>query len=99
MDSANNNPPYEQSRSEDDVAAKKDVRKLDLEKHKHTIFIISMYFLSFLITLGLSILFIQYFVPDKWNFWKLSANQLKTLQNFTFSGALTYLLTTLRKNL
>ncbi len=99
MDSSNNNPPYEQSRSEDDVAAEKSARKLDLEKHKHIIFILFMYFLSVLFAVGLIILFIQYFVPNELNFWQLSKNQLTTLQNFTFSGALTYIWTTFRKNL
>ena len=99
MDSSNNNPPYEQPHSEDAAAAEKDAIKLDLAKHKHVILILFMYFLSALFAFGLIILFIQYFVPNEWNWWQLSKNQLTTLQNFTFSGALTYIWTTFRKNL
>lgn len=64
-----------------------------LEKIKYFVLNTFIVLVSFIIAFALIVLTMHYLFPGKYNFWKLAKNQIETIQNFTFSGALTYFTT------
>ena len=93
----NEHKQYEGRLPNSTVESKKEGLEYGLEKIKYFVLYAFITLVSLIIAFALIVLSMHYLFPEKYNGWQLSDMQIKTIQNFTFSGALTYFATNFSK--
>ncbi len=93
----NEEKKYENLMPKDTVGGKKADLEFKLEETKYFVLNAFVLLVSSIIAFALIVLTMHYLFPQKYNPWQLSDLQIKTIQNFTFSGALTYFVTNFSK--